>query len=39
MMQVNDTLQNVLQQQNNTLDSVSGLKNNDEEFNCLPCIN
>ena len=39
MMQVNDTLQNVLQQQNNTLDSVSGLKNNDEEFNFLPRIN
>ena len=39
MMQVNDTLQNVLHQQNNTLDSVSGLKNNNEEFNCLPCIN
>ena len=35
--QVNDTLLNVLQQQNNTLDSVFGLKN-DEEFNCLPCI-
>ena len=39
MMQVNDTLQNFLHQQNNTLDSVSGLKNNNEEFNCLPCIN
>ena len=26
-------LHNVLQQQNNTLDSVPGLKNNDEEFN------
>ena len=36
--QVNDTLLNVLQQQNNTLDSVFGLKNIDEEFNCLPCI-
>ena len=36
--EVNDTLHNILQQQNNTLDSVFGLKNNDEEFNCLPCI-
>ena len=36
--QVNDTLHNILQEQNNTLDSVSGLKNNDGEFNCLPCI-
>ena len=36
--QVNDTLRNVLQQQNNTLDSFFGSKNNDEEFNCLPCI-
>ena len=36
--QVNDTLLNVLQQQNNTLGSVFGLKNIDEEFNCLPCI-
>ena len=27
------TLHNVLQQQNNTLDSVPGLKNNEEEFN------
>ena len=36
--QVNDTLLNVLQQQNNTLRSVFGLKNIDEEFNCLPCI-
>ena len=35
--QVNDTLHNVLQQ-NNTLDAVFGLKNIDEEFNCLPCI-
>ena len=35
---MNDTLYNVLQQQNNTLDSVFALKNNDEEFNCLPCI-
>ena len=36
--QVNDTLHNVLQHQNNTLDSVFRLKNNDKEFNCLPCI-
>ena len=36
--QVNDTLPNVLQQQNITLDSVFVLTNNDEEFNCLPCI-
>ena len=35
---MNDTLHTVLQQQNNTLDSVFGLKNNDEEFNCFPCI-
>ena len=35
---MNDTLHNVLQQQNNTLHSVFGLKTNDEEFNCLPCI-
>ena len=35
---VNDTLHNLLQQQNNTLDSVFGLKNNDEEFNSLPYI-
>ena len=35
---MNDTLHNILQQQNNTLDSVFGLKSNDEEFNCLPCI-
>ena len=34
----NDILHNILQQQNNTLNSVFGLKNNDEEFNCLPCI-
>ena len=33
-----DTLHNILQQQNNTLDSVFGLKNNDKELNCLPCI-
>ena len=36
--QVNDTLHNILQQQNNTLDSVFGLKKNGEKFNCLPCI-
>ena len=36
--EVNGTLHNILQQQNNTLDSVFGLKNNDEEFNCLSCI-
>ena len=36
--QVNDTLLNVLQQQNNTLGSVFGLKNIDQEFNCLPCF-
>ena len=36
--QVYDTLHNILQQQNNTLDSVFELKNNDEEFNCLSCI-
>ena len=36
--QVNDTLLNVLQQQNDTLDSAFGLKNDDEEFNCLPYI-
>ena len=35
---MNDTFHTVLQQQNNTLDSVFGLKNNDEEFNCFPCI-
>ena len=35
---MNDTPHNVLQLQNNVLDSVFGLKNNDEEFNCLPCI-
>ena len=35
---MNNTLHKVPQQQNNTLDSVFGLKNNDEEFNCLPCI-
>ena len=36
--QVNDSLHNILQQQNNILDSVFELKNNDKEFNCLPCI-
>ena len=36
--QVNDTLHNNLQHQNNTTDSVFGLKNNDKEFNCLSCI-
>ena len=36
--QVNDTVHNILQQQNNTLKSVFGIKNNDKEFNCLPCI-
>ena len=35
--QVIDTLY-VLQQHNNTLDSLFGLKNNDEEFNCLQCV-
>ena len=29
---------NVLQQQNNALDSLFEIKNNDEEFNCPPCI-
>ena len=33
---MNDTLHNL--QQNNTINSVFGLKNNDEEFNCLSCI-
>ena len=28
----------LLQHQNNTLDSVYRLTNNDEKFNCLPCI-
>ena len=36
--QVNDTLHNVLQQQNNVLDYFFGLKNNDGGFNCLPCL-
>ena len=36
--QVKDTPHNILQQQNNTLDSVFGLKNNDKQFDCLPCI-
>ena len=35
---INDTLHKVLQQQNNTLESMFNLKNTDEEFNCLPCI-
>ena len=34
--QVNDTLHNVLQQEN--LSSVFGLKKDNEEFNSLPCI-
>ena len=36
--QVNDALRDILQQQNNTVDSVFGLKNNDNQFNYLPCI-
>ena len=36
--QVNDTLHNVLQQQDSALDSGFGLNHNDKEFNCLPCI-
>ena len=36
--QGNDTLYNILQQQNNRLDSVFRLKNINEEFNCLRCI-
>ena len=35
---VNNTLHYILQQQNDTLDSVFGLKNDDKKFNCLPCI-
>ena len=35
---MNDTLYNILQKQNNTLESVFGLKYNEEEFNCLRCI-
>ena len=35
---VNDTIHNILQQQNNILDSVFGLKKSDDEINCLPCI-
>ena len=35
---MNATVRNVLQQQNNGLDSVFGLKNNEKELNCLPCI-
>ena len=36
--EVNDTPYNILQQQNNTLDSVFRLENSDKKFNCLPCI-
>ena len=36
--QVNDTLHNILQRQNNNLDSVFGFKNSNELFNCLPCM-
>ena len=36
--QGNDTLHNILRQQNNTPDPVFGLKNNDKKFYCLPCI-
>ena len=36
--QVNDTFHNVLQQQNDSLDSLFGIKDNGEEFNFLPCI-
>ena len=36
--QVNDTLHNVLQQQNNTLVSAFRSTNNDEDFNCLSCV-
>ena len=36
--QVNDTFHNVLQQLNNTLDSVFGFKKKNKGFNCLPCI-
>ena len=36
--QVNDTLHNILQQQDDALDPVFRLKNNDKEFNCLPFI-
>ena len=35
---MSETLHNILQQQNNTLDSAFGLKTNDKEFSCLPCI-
>ena len=35
---MNDTIHNVLQQQDSALDSAYGLNNNDREFNCLPCI-
>ena len=36
--QVNEKRHNVLQQQNDTLDSIFRLKNSDVEFNCLSCI-
>ena len=36
--QVNNTLHDIFQQQKKSLDLVFGIKNNDEEFNCLPCI-
>ena len=35
---MNDTVCNILQEQNITFDSVFRLQNNDDEFNCLPCI-
>ena len=34
---MNDTL-HVLQKQNNTLGTLFGIKDNDQQFNCLPCI-
>ena len=37
--QVNDNLHNILQQQNNTLDSVFGLKNNDENLTVFHVFN
>ena len=36
--QVNDTLYNIRHQNNTLDDSNIGLKNDDKEFNCLPCI-
>ena len=36
--QVNETCYNIVQQNENTLASAFGLKDNDEEFNCLPVI-